>query len=176
MDMAQINSLSDLNKIHHEIEELFERHQLAVLDRRLPEAQSLFDSYEKALLAHMKEEDEILLPLYEQRAGRQRGGAPENFTGEHRKILEWLGRLRLRITRIPPGKAGGKTLLALLDDEAPFKKFMEHHSARENLILYPELERVTTEREKAVFRRLLTFTLSSLEGFEEKKPVRTADP
>lgn len=176
MAMVQINSLLNLNKIHHEIDRLFERHQLAVLARRFPEARSFFDSYERALLAHMKEEDEILLPLYRERARPERGGAPENFTGEHQKLLEWIGRLRLRMARIQPGASGRKAVLALLDDEAHFKKFMEHHSMRENLILYPELERVTSEREKAALCRLLTSTLSSLEEFEEKRPGKGAEP
>ena len=46
-----------------------------------------------------------------------------------------------------------------MDDEAHFKKYMEHHALREDRIFYPEVERVTTPEEKLGLARLLTFSL-----------------
>jgi iron-sulfur cluster repair protein YtfE (RIC family) len=157
--MTQLKSLIDLNQIHRELEELFFLHQAAILGSDYPAAKALFQDFEDGLLAHMREEEEILLPLYRQRAKPVRGGDSDFFTQEHGKIVEWLGRLTLRLSRLNPPKPKTVDVLALLDDEAQFKKYMEHHTLREDRILYPEVDRIVEEKEKAHLLRLLTFTL-----------------
>jgi len=156
---AQVHDLADLNNIHHQLEELFHQHQVAVLKFDCAGAKTFLDSFEEGMSIHMKEENEILLPLYRERAVQIRGGDCAVFIGEHEKIVEWLGRLKLRLSRIPLTDPRPQDILALLDDEAHFKKFIEHHTLRENRILYPELERVVTPKEKAGLIRLLTFSL-----------------
>lgn len=157
------NSLLDLNNIHRELEELFFRHQEAVLKADAVLARTLLQTHEEALRSHLKEEEEILLPLYRERVTPIRGGDPELFTQEHQKIDEWLNRLKLRLSRLDI-MAALKDVIALLDDEAHYKKFMEHHSLREERILYPELERVIQEDEKSALCRLLTFSVDAFEG------------
>ncbi|MBK9155366.1 MAG: hypothetical protein IPM25_14325 [Chloracidobacterium sp.] len=46
-------------------------------------------------------------------------------------------------------KSPEKGLLMLLDRESFFKRLCSHHDIRESEILYPELDRVTTDDEKA---------------------------
>lgn len=162
MSLPPPRCLSDLNHIHHELEEMFFRHQVAVLEADGPAARTLLNAYETALMGHLKEEEEILLPLYRERATSIRGGDPELFIQEHQKVDEWLNRLKLRLSRLDP-VADLKNVIALLDDEAHYKKFMEHHSLREDRIFYPELERITSETEKAALFRLLTFSAGSFE-------------
>jgi len=160
-----------LNRIHRQLGELFFRHQEALLDGDLPRAQALWKDYEAALVAHLDEEDQILFPLYRDRVvPPPRGGAPDNFTGEHQKIREWLGRLKLRLSRLGSAKSKNRERLALLDDEAFFKKFLQHHALREDRIFYPALDRVVSDREKAALARLLSFKLEDQETPEEKKP------
>jgi iron-sulfur cluster repair protein YtfE (RIC family) len=151
-------SLLDLNRIHLELEEMFCRHQVALLKADYPAAKSLLKDFEENLLNHMKEEEDILLPLYRQRAGQVRGGDADIFVLEHKKIVEWLGRLKLRLSRLNPPEVDMKNLIALLDDEAHFKKYTEHHTLRENRIFYPEIERILDEKEKGHLLRLLTFS------------------
>ena len=152
-------SFTELRQIHQEIEDVFFRHQEALLKGDYPIAKELLKGYEEFLLHHMKEEEEILLPLYRQRAGQMRGGDAEVFVLEHKKIVEWLGRLKMRLSRLWPVPVDKKEVIALLDDEAQFKKFMEHHSLREDRIFYPELDRIVTEAERTHLLRLLTFSL-----------------
>ena len=121
-------------------------------------AKTLLEDYEDIVLNHMKEEEEILLPLYRERAGQIRGGDWEIFALEHKKIMEWLNRLKLRLSRLNPPKIDTKDLLALLDDEAHFKLYTGHHSLREDRIFYPEMDRVLDEKEKDDLLRLLTFS------------------
>ena len=154
-------NLTELNHIHEELDDIFFQHQVAILKNDYDRAKTLLRSYEEALYAHMKEEDEILLPIYQERAGELRGGNTENFIGEHKKIVEWLNRMKLRLHRLVPSVVDHRSLIALLDDEAHYKKFMEHHTLREDRIFYPEIERVVTPSEKAGLLRLLTFSLDS---------------
>jgi iron-sulfur cluster repair protein YtfE (RIC family) len=160
MDLTAPKSLLDLNKIHQELDALFFRHQVAILKADWPQAGLPLKIYEEALMSHLKEEEDILLPLYRERVTPIRGGDPEIFIQEHQKVDEWLKRIRLRISRLVP-LPPPKDVIALLDDEAHFKKFMEHHSLREDRILYPELERVTSESEKFSLCRLLTFSVNA---------------
>jgi len=157
-------SLSDLNQVHQELDDLFFRHQVAVLQCDGPKARDLLAAFERGSAVHMREENEILLPLYRERAASIRGGDTAVFLGEHDKMAEWLGRLKLRLARFPPAGPLPKDVLELLDDEAHFKKFLEHHTLREDRILYPELERVTTSSEKTGLMRLLTFSLRDLDN------------
>lgn len=163
MELFSKKGLLDLNHIHQEIDERFEQHRLAILNHRWKETLELYQTFEKALLGHMKEENEILLPIYQERAAAMKGGGSDIFEGEHNKVMEWLGRLRLRLGRIVPALPNFKSVLALLDDEAHFKIFMEHHSLREDRVFYPELERVTSEAEKLALCRLLTFSIDAFE-------------
>lgn len=160
----QAHNLVDLNNVHRQLDEIFFHHQVAIFKCDCNGAKAFLDSFETGLSIHMKEENEILLPLYQERAVPIRGGDTAVFFGEHEKIVEWLGRLKLRLSRIPHSDAQPKDILTLLDDEAHFKKFIEHHTLRENRILYPELERVVTPKEKTGLIRLLTFSLDDLDN------------
>jgi iron-sulfur cluster repair protein YtfE (RIC family) len=160
LETTHAHCLSDLNHIHEQLDDLFFQHQNAILKCDCQGAKNFLAIFEKGLDQHMREENEILLPIYRERAVEIRGGDSVIFFGEHEKIKEWLARLKLRLSRIPPSNPQAKDVLDLLDDEAHFKKFVEHHALRENRILYPELERVITPKEKAGLIRLLTFSLS----------------
>ncbi len=158
-------NISDLNQIHREIDDIFFWHQSALLKNDLTAAKNLLTDYENIIMNHMREEEDVLLPLYRERAGQIRGGDWEIFFLEHKKILEWLNRLKLRLSRLNPPLVDTRDLLALLDDEGRFKQYLEHHSLREDRIFYPEIDRVLDEEEKKNLIKLLTFTL------EEPSPI-----
>jgi iron-sulfur cluster repair protein YtfE (RIC family) len=158
MTPVKPHTLTEINWVHREFEEQFYRHQVALLENRSSDARALLEAFKENLLSHMKEETDILLPLYRERASPLRGGDPEILLGEHKKILEWLHRLDLRLQRLGAPPPSPKAVIALLDDEAYFKKALEHHTLREERIFYPELERIATEKEKAGLLRLLTFS------------------
>jgi iron-sulfur cluster repair protein YtfE (RIC family) len=162
METLQHQSITELNQIHKQLEELFYHHQVAILKSDIIEADILLKKFEKALFHHMHEEDEILLPLYRQRATAIRGGDPDTFSGEHKKMAEWLNRIKLRLQRLSPMAPDLKSILALLDDEAQFKKYAEHHTLREDHVFYPELDRLVDEKEKLGLLRLLTFSVEEM--------------
>ncbi len=170
--MAQktAKTITELNQFHKELDQLFFEHQAALLKGDFPQSLSMLKRFEKALFQHMKEEDEILLPLYRQRAAQIRGGDVEIFSFEHTKITEWFYRLNLRASRLSRSDTNWKEIISLFDDEAQFKRYMEHHSVREDRIFYPEVERVVDEKEKEQLVRLLTFTMEDFKDVEEDVP------
>jgi hemerythrin-like domain-containing protein len=162
METLQHRTITDLNQIHRQLEELFYQHQIAVLKGDFIEASVLLRKFEKHLYHHMGEENEILMPLYRERAAIVRGGDPDTLLGEHKKISEWLNRIKLRLQRLPPVIPDPKAVLALLDDETYFKKYTEHHTLREDHVFYPELDRLLSDKEKQGLIRLLTFSLEEM--------------
>ncbi|MEW6208852.1 MAG: hemerythrin domain-containing protein [Acidobacteriota bacterium] len=152
-----------LMSIHRALDEMFLLHQEALLDMDLPLASSRLREFETALLAHMRNEEELLLPVYA-RAGRIAGGSREMFTGEHKKMVEFISRFHRRLEEMSDSPADVKRrILGLLFDEAMFRMLMEHHDSREQNILYPMLDKVTTEEEK---RDLLARCLESAKTTE----------
>lgn len=171
MASQNTKSLLDLNKLHQELDQLFFEHQVALLKGDFPHSRAVLKSFEKALLMHIREEDEILMPLYRQRSEQIRGGDADIFSGEHVKITEWINRINLRVSRLNRSDANWKEIISLIDDEAQFKKYMEHHSVREDRIFYPEVDRVVEEKEKESLMRLLTFTLAEFKDEEDLPPA-----
>ena len=145
--MAELSfvSLLDLHKI---LKELFLQHQEALLDADLMRAVERLEEFERRLLRHIRDEEELLLPLYE-RAGAVPGGPPVLFTGEHKRMQELLAGFRQALSSLAQNSDGRKRgILWLLDRQATFKNLMEHHDLREAKILYPALDRVTSETER----------------------------
>lgn len=155
-------SLMELERIHEGLNWLFYRHQVAVLNQDRDEALKHLNEYEKLLQAHMREEEEYLIPLYQKRCGSIRGGAPVIFTGEHQRIREFMALFFRLITSWISADGHGQETLDLLDQEYRFKELMEHHDMREQRILLPELDKVTSEGEKSDILARFTRTPESL--------------
>lgn len=142
--------------VHARLNEYFLQHQEALLALDLPLALQRLRVYRRELLAHMRPEEEILLPRYVV-GGVRPGGPLELFLGEHRKMLEFLDRFEATLERLrsEPGDLR-RAIIALFDEQAMFKHLVEHHDLRERNILYPALDRVTTEAERReLLRRCL---------------------
>jgi hemerythrin-like domain-containing protein len=139
--------LSLLN-VHDQLTELFLSHQEALLVDDIELARERLRVYERELLAHMQVEERLLLPVYE-RAGVIPGGQAVFFTGEHKRMREFISRFFKVLERPAPDvQTRRRQIIVLLDQEAMFKSLVEHHDQREKSILYPALDRVTSEAER----------------------------
>jgi hemerythrin-like domain-containing protein len=104
--------------------------------------------FRREIEEHMHVEEELLLPVYN-RAGRIPGGPVEFFTGEHKRLLEFLSRFDEQLTQMKSSSENpAREIIELFDGEAVFKSLLEHHDLREQNIFYPVLDEITTEQER----------------------------
>jgi hemerythrin-like domain-containing protein len=146
--MEHAASFLSLLRIHERLRERFLLHQERLLARDLPGAREQLRDFEDGLVAHIEAEEALLLPVYA-RAGAIPGGPAVLFTGEHRKMREFVERFRRMLDWVeenPPEQVRG--ILRTFDEQASFKHLLAHHDQREANILYPALDRVTSEEER----------------------------
>ena len=135
--------------LHRGLDERFYEHQHALLHFDFRVALERLRCYESALLAHMRDEEELLLPLYRERAAPERGGATDFFLLEHQKMRRHLAHFAEQLPRLHGLSDPTRSVLKLLDQETTYKHLVEHHDTREEKFLYPALERHTSPEEKA---------------------------
>ena len=148
--MTNDRSFLQLTKVHQWLDELFLAHRTAILSLELDQAKLLFDRYENNLFAHMKDEEESLIPIYDARISDVPGGAVELFIGEHKKIRGFLAEFRQALIELRnhKGLALKHRAIELLDRQGMYKGLLQHHHAREHNALYPWLDLITTVEER----------------------------
>jgi regulator of cell morphogenesis and NO signaling len=102
-------------------------------------ASAWYESFSSGLRRHIAVEEEILFPLFEERAGLFPGSGPTDvMRTEHREIVRLLGEI-LRTIGDP----------AKLPDQAraAFHEILEEHHRKEEGMLYPALDQVVTPEE-----------------------------
>lgn len=142
-------SFSELLRIHAELDEQFLLHQHALLHFDFKKAAQLLEKYRAALYEHMLFEENVLLPMYSTRAVIERSGETKLFLDEHVKMRNWIQLFSEMITELATQANPETRLLKLLDRESFFLKLCSHHDNREAKFLYPCLDAVTTEEERA---------------------------
>src|SRR5262249_48491619 len=127
-------SFAELLNVHERLNELFLLHQESLLRLDLELAADLLRIYERELRAHMRVEEDLLMPVYE-RAGKIAGGPPEFFIGEHRRMLEFLARFAATLDELK-GESGdpARRAIRLFDGEAMVKSLCEQHDMRQGNI------------------------------------------
>jgi len=155
-----VRSFTELAEAHRELNALFRRHQEALVLRETPQALAALHEFRAALGAHMRAEDEVLLPLYEQVGGSVEGGRPEQFDAEHRKIAADIERIAntLKILAAQPTIEPAE-VIELLDEEYRFKHLMDHHERREEKFLFPRLDALLSPEARAKAWESYTMTL-----------------
>ena len=143
-----MTSFNELLELHRRLDGVFFEHQRALLRLDLERASLLLEEYEAGLLAHIRDEEELMLPLYRARVRAPVGGAPEIFQGEHEKLRQFLALFKEEIPRIRKMDDVERGVLFLIDSQHIFKRLLGHHDTREEKMLYPLLDDVTTEAER----------------------------
>jgi hemerythrin-like domain-containing protein len=152
--MAKIvkHSLSAVHSEHDDLEELFNRHQRALLTRDIAAAHATLMTFENALRRHIEYEDQVLLPLYAEKKAETEGATLPIFYAEHRKLRQMCADLAHKASVLYDSPDVLGAILKLFDEEALFKGLFSHHALREKRLLFPRLDSCTTEdeREKAL--------------------------
>jgi len=155
-----MNKLSELLDLHKDLDEMFLAQQYALLHFDFKSALSILMKYESALLTHIKDEEEILLPIYKEHACIIKGGNAQLFLDEHLKMLGWVEFFNEHIARLANESSPESDLILLLDRESFYKRLCSHHDKRETDILYPELDRITSDAEKLELLSRVTCSFS----------------
>jgi iron-sulfur cluster repair protein YtfE (RIC family) len=150
-----MNSFNDLLDVHRELDELFFEHQRALMRIEIDRAEGLLAEYSHDLLAHIRDEEEVMLPIYGERVKAPIGGAVEIFISEHEKLGQFLALFTAEIGKIRKLDDVERGVLFLIDSQHLFKRLLVHHDTREKKMLYPLLDQVTTDAEREeLFQRL----------------------
>lgn len=152
-----MNSFNDLLEVHRELDELFFQHQRALMRNEIERAEDLLAEYSRNLLAHMRDEEGVMLPIYEERVQAPVGGAVDIFISEHEKLRQFLALFVQEIDKIRQMDDVERGVLFLLDSQHLFKRLLVHHDTREKKMLYPLLDQVTTEAEREELLARLQF-------------------
>ena len=119
--------------------------------RQLEEACATLAEFASGLSRHIRIEEEILFPILEMRTSRQ-AGPTLVMRSEHREILAAVRGMSDGLAQLDVDTFGEG--LALL------RQLLPAHNAKEELILYSEIERVFSDAERPLFverlRRELT--------------------
>jgi hemerythrin-like domain-containing protein len=143
-------SFLTLLALHRELDEIFFRHQEALLLCEIDRAMHELNTHERKLLGHMQDEEELLLPIYTARTDKIPGGSLELFTAEHKKMKKFLAEFFATLSEMRAGAPSDlrRSIIALLDRQFMYKHLSEHHDLRERNVLYPWLDRVTSNEER----------------------------
>jgi regulator of cell morphogenesis and NO signaling len=143
-----LKSFNDFLVLHQQLDELFLEHQRSLLRLDLMAAGATLEAYTMELFAHMADEEDVMIPLYRERAEAPVGGAAEIFLGEHDKMRQYLLLFKEELTKLAAAEDLERAVLFLLDSQHIFKRLLVHHDSRERKMLYPLLDQVTTEQER----------------------------
>jgi hypothetical protein len=141
-------TFSALLTLHRELDELFFTHQRALMRMNLDQAGAALEEFEAALLAHIQDEEELMIPIYLERAEPPVGATAEIFLGEHHKICQYLELFKAEMLKLGTAEDLERGVLFLIDSQHIFKRLLVHHDTRERKFLYPILDEVTSESER----------------------------
>jgi iron-sulfur cluster repair protein YtfE (RIC family) len=124
---------------HDRLENMFGRYKApnpAGMDR----VRRLFLDFETALQMHIVWEEDILFPVFEQETGMHDAGPTAVMRMEHRHIKKLLEQIDEKLLA---GELSG-----IENAEIELLDILESHNQKEENILYPAIDNLTTEREK----------------------------
>lgn len=134
-----------LTEDHDRLDDLMERFQ-EWKAKDSAKAKDFRSQFTLGLQRHLRWEETILFPLFEQKTGQT--GLTNTLRGEHEEIREWLAALGKKVEEHDP---------ACDHEEKMLVEELGGHNAREEYALYPELDRLLTEDErKATFEAMAT--------------------
>ena len=135
----------ELTRAHRKIDQLFLRHQVALVERDALEADRLLFLLGDSLRRHLEDEERHLFPSLEQgeEAGQGIPGATrEILLKEHERILALCTEIEGRLEGLDLESEGAaRRIVELIDHEGALKRLIEHHEAREESLVFSRARR-----------------------------------
>lgn len=156
-----------IHQQHQELQELFARHQEALLQGHLDVAEEWLTHFATCQKAHMQIEEGYLFPEFE-KIERTTKWDVTLYEKEHAKIntlyqnivddLNWLSEQDLTESQ------QRRNIIALLDKEKSLKGLNEHHEEREEEAMLKELDEQLEERQLKELRIDIKMTWAEVMG------------
>jgi iron-sulfur cluster repair protein YtfE (RIC family) len=102
-------------------------------------ARATFEEFKAGLERHIDWEEDILFPVFEAHTGMHDTGPTAVMREEHRLIRQFLDTIGRKLQRGD---------LATDEDEARLLTILKEHNSKEELILYPAIDRQVSVRER----------------------------
>jgi hemerythrin-like domain-containing protein len=130
---------------HDRLDELFKTFQ-RLKHSDFAKANEAFTAFTVGLQRHIVWEEELLFPLWEEKTGMAEGGPTAVMRAEHRQIRALLDAIHDKLAAQPThSDQEEQALLALLGS----------HNMKEERVLYPSIDQVTTPEERElVYERM----------------------
>ncbi len=103
-------------------------------------AESIFLSFKSELERHIIWEEDILFPVFERKTGIKDGGPTSVMRIEHTLIKKYLQEIKRKLHV--------KKIQDPCKEEVALFKVLESHNQKEENILYPGIDKLTSEQEK----------------------------
>jgi uncharacterized protein (DUF2249 family)/hemerythrin-like domain-containing protein len=135
---------------HRRLDAIYGRFQDAAHEARWPDALSAFREFSLGLRRHIKAEEEILFPAFEEKTGMHDAGPTFVMKMEHKDIRELLDKITEH-TEKGDGPVVSEAASALTN-------LLADHNMKEEHILYPESDSFLQETERTgVIKKAQTF-------------------
>ena len=115
---------------------MYSTEKLADVER----AESIFLSFKSELERHIIWEEDILFPVFERKTGIKDGGPTSVMRIEHIEIKKYLQEIKRKLHV--------KKIQDPCKEEVAIFKVLESHNQKEENILYPGIDKLTSEQEK----------------------------
>ncbi|HET6266640.1 MAG TPA: hemerythrin domain-containing protein [Acidobacteriota bacterium] len=125
-------------KDHLRLDSLFGEFQ-AFKKTNYPRAREAFIAFKFGLQRHIVWEEQILFPVFESKTGMVNSGPTHVMRFEHRQIGECLEALHTKVKNSDPASDA---------EEAKLLTFLASHNQKEEMVLYPTIDRMISEQEK----------------------------
>jgi regulator of cell morphogenesis and NO signaling len=105
-----------------------------------PQAKKFFKQFKIELQRHIVWEEEILFPLFEEKTGIASGGPTTMMRMEHRLIAQHLEAIHEKVRQADPNSDPEEQMLL---------NTLFEHNQKEEMILYPAIDRSLNDTERA---------------------------
>jgi len=130
---------------HDRLDALFQSFQ-KLKRHDVAKAQETFKEFKLGLQRHIVWEEDLLFPLWEEKTGMSDGGPTFVMRNEHRQIGEQLESIHHKIVQQNPESD---------QEEQALLKLLGSHNLKEERVLYPSIDQVTTPEEcEDVFQKM----------------------
>jgi molybdopterin-guanine dinucleotide biosynthesis protein A/hemerythrin-like domain-containing protein len=149
--MAEEKVFSYYQTDHTRLDQLFKEFQL-LKRKEFQKAKNAFKNFQAGLKRHIVWEEEILFPVFETKTGHANGGPTEVMRVEHQKIKIALEAIHGKVRQADPESDA---------EEAELINVLSEHNRKEEQILYPMIDQVTTPDERqAIFEKMKAIPLA----------------